>query len=196
MRFKLLPAILLYLGSYFPLSLILTIQDIKIEFWNQPACSFPDVFTTCTAPVLGNPRWCWTLIAITFSSLVFLKIYLHSLKPKSKMVLTSVKPVPNDLVNYVFPYVVSFMGITLADTSKLVGAIVFLGFMFLISFRSGEVILNPILLLFGWNIYECDAMVDGQHRSFKAICKTRIHAGDRVGSRLAQEIQVVFKGEQ
>lgn len=57
-------------------------------------------------------------------------------------------------MNYVLPYVVSFMSLDFKDTNKFFGFLVFLSWLFLITFRSGQIILNPLLIVFGWNLYE------------------------------------------
>jgi hypothetical protein len=70
------------------------------------------------------------------------------------MHLIEVKYVPADLMNYTLPYVVSFMSIEYQDTGKFIGLIIFLGWMFWITFRAGQIILNPLLIAFGWRLYD------------------------------------------
>jgi hypothetical protein len=55
-------------------------------------------------------------------------------------------------MNYVLPYVVSFMSIDYQVTGKFVGFLIFLGWMFLITYKSGQIMLNPLLTVFGWVI--------------------------------------------
>lgn len=198
MRFNIIPSILLFLGSYFPLSIILMLQDIDAKYWSTPACTVGNIRKFefhCVPPTLQHPAICASIITITLISLILLYIYLKKVTPRSVVEIEEIKSVPNDLVNYVFPYVVSFMGITLGETGKLMGALLFLCFMFILTYRSGEVIMNPILLLFGWRIYEVKGMVDGHPRSFKAISKERLYPKDKVGSRLAQDIYILIRNQ-
>jgi len=57
-------------------------------------------------------------------------------------------------MNYVVPYVVSFISLDYQETSKFVGFLIFLGWLFWITYESGQIILNPILTVFGWKLYE------------------------------------------
>ena len=196
MRFNVIPSILLFLGSYFPLTIILMLQDIEDTYWSTTSCTVGDIRKYefhCSLPTLQHPAICASIITITLISLILLYVYLKKVTPRSIVVIEEIKSVPNDLVNYVFPYVVSFMGITLGDTGKLMGALLFLCFMFILTYRSGEVVMNPILLIFGWRIYEVKGIVDGQPKSFKAISKDRLYPKDKVGSRLAQDIYILIQ---
>lgn len=58
MQFKLIPALLVFLGSYFPLAIILAIQDIKISSWDSNICINLD---KCHLPEFHNP---WTSLLI------------------------------------------------------------------------------------------------------------------------------------
>ncbi len=57
-------------------------------------------------------------------------------------------------MNYVLPYVVSFMTLDYHDVGKFVGFLIFLSWIFLISYKSGTIILNPLLIVFGWKLHE------------------------------------------
>ncbi|CAI9007768.1 hypothetical protein EMIT0324P_70245 [Pseudomonas chlororaphis] len=52
---------------------------------------------------------------------------LKSMPADHQLTVKDSKTVPNDLINYVFPYVVSFMGLDLASDGKFYGFLVFLG---------------------------------------------------------------------
>lgn len=194
MQFKLLPSFIMFLGSYFPLSIILILQDIPSHAWSNHLCTFSELtnfFDSCNFPSPTNPLLAYSLVAITFLSLIFVCTYLKILKGKTTLKIEDSKLIPNDLINYTFPYVVSFMGLSLDEHGKLAGALVFLLFMFLLTFRSGEIIMNPILLLLGWHIYEVTGTINNQKRKFKALSKFAIHSNDNVKSRRAQNIYII-----
>ena len=52
------------------------------------------------------------------------------------------------------PYIVSFMGIDFASPMKMLGFAVFFLWIFWITYRSGQIIMNPILIVFGWKLFE------------------------------------------
>lgn len=57
-------------------------------------------------------------------------------------------------MSYTLPYVVSFMSLDYQQAGKFVGLIVFLLWMFWITHRSGQILLNPIFIAFGWRLHE------------------------------------------
>jgi hypothetical protein len=95
------------------------------------------------------------------------------------------KAIPNDIINYVFPYVVSFMGISYDSPEKLLGFAVFLLWMFAITYKSGQIIMNPLLLMFGWKLYEADIEINGNERSVRILYKGNLTPG----SYSAQTVQ-------
>ncbi len=90
----------------------------------------------------------------------------------------SSKTIPNDIINYVFPYVVSFMGISYDAPEKMLGFVVFLLWMFAITYKSGQIIMNPLLLMFGWKLYEAKIAINGQERDVRVLKKGILTPGD------------------
>jgi hypothetical protein len=81
-------------------------------------------------------------------------VLLKMVKGNNKIEITETKHIPADLINYVFPYVVSFMSLDYKGTGKIVGFLIFLIWMFLVTYKSGQLMLNPLLIVFGWKLYE------------------------------------------
>jgi len=46
------------------------------------------------------------------------------------------------------------MGLDFASPSKIVGFAVFFVLIFWITYRSGQIVMNPILAVFGWKLFE------------------------------------------
>lgn len=193
MQIKLFPAILLFLGSYFPLALILAVQDIKSEFWAVSICRAPRFWAECRLPDFGNPGLVWTFLAVTFLSLVFFLCLLKHLRGTTEMTIEESRAIPNDLINYVFPYIVSFMGVELGDTGKVLGFSLFMLWMFLISYRSGQILMNPLLLAVGWQLYEVKASIEGKKRSLRALSRENVLPNQTLSSCLVQGIYVLSK---
>jgi len=114
----------------------------------------------------------------------------------STLEVTDSKSIPNDLINYVFPYVVSFMGLDLGADGKFFGFLLFIGLMFLITYRSGQILMNPFLLVAGWQLYELNIVTGGHKRCVKALSKEAVRAGDRLKSCLVHGIYVLYRGEK
>jgi hypothetical protein len=196
MQIKLIPAILLFLGSYFPLAVILAVQDIKPEFWVQPICREPEFWRSCVVPTFGHPSLAWSFMAVTLFSLGFFLWVLRSLDGSTEMRIEESKTIPNDLINYVFPYIVSFMGVKLGTTGKLLGFGLFMMWLFLISYRSGQILMNPLLLAVGWQLYEIRAEIEGNKRSLRALSRDSVVPGQTLSSCLVQGIYVLSKANK
>lgn len=195
MKMRLLPALILFLGSYFPLSLILVVQDIKDSSWKEPICKIAAI-STCHLPELTNPVRALSLLAICAFSLILFTVMMKGLSAYSNLEVVDSKSVPNDLINYVFPYVVSFMGIDLGAEGKFYGFLLFILLMFVITYRSGQILMNPFLLVSGWQLYELNILTEGQKRCVKALSQDQIQPGDRLESCLVHGIYVLHKGEK
>jgi len=168
MQFKLTSAFLIFIGSYFPLAIILGVQDIPFEWWSRPFCQ-PIEIRSCDF----NPFKHWLPTVLFISATLASTLSVHaSLKkisfPYSVTVVTA-KSIPNDIINYVFPYVVSFMGISYSEPEKLIGFFVFLLWMFAITYRSGQIIMNPLLLMFGWRLYEASILINNAPREVRVL---------------------------
>lgn len=193
MQINFVAAIFLFLGSYFPLSLILAVQDVKAVSWAQPLCRSIEFWRKCSLPSLENPGMAWTFLGISAFSLVFFLYALRHFGGQHEMEIEESKTIPNDLINYVFPYVVSFMGLDLGSTGKTLGFILFLAWMFLISYRSGQILMNPLLLVAGWQLYEIRADIEGNKRQLRALSRQLVQPKQRLSSCFIQGIYVLSK---
>lgn len=152
MQFRILTAVVVFLGSYLPLSVILLAQDFDYDDLNGSLCwTFWKV--SCRVP-LKHPMFAIAILIVCAICFFATLIVLSVVKPRQEIVLLEARYIPTDLMNYTLPYVVSFMSIDYHDTSKFVGLLVFLAWMFWITYKSGQILLNPILIVFGWRLYE------------------------------------------
>ena len=193
MQIKLIPAVLLFVASYFPLALILAVQDVRAEFWARPVCLEAEFWLKCELPSLANPGLAYTSIATCLLSLLFFLWVLRHFQGSTEMTIEECKAVPNDLINYVFPYIVSFMGVELGSTGKVLGFGLFLMWLFLISYRSGQILMNPLLLAVGWQLYEIQADIEGNKRSLRALSRDIVVPGQKLRSCLVQGIYVLSR---
>jgi hypothetical protein len=164
MQFRLVSAMVLFVGSYFPLALILLVQDIPKRYLGTSFCGF--WASDCTFQVFEHPKYALSSVLVTGIALFITHLGLRGVKLRFDVEVMEAKTIPNDLINYVFPYVVSFMGLSFDDSGKMLGFVVFLIVLFVITYRSGQIVMNPLLIIFGWKIYEVK-MAIGQNREVR-----------------------------
>ena len=106
-----------------------------------------------------------------------------------------VKHVPAELMSYTLPYVVSFMSLEYQETGKFVGLIIFLFWIFLITYRSGQLILNPLLVVLGWRLYEVKYCFPGDNKTYtgKALSKSQLEPEVRYKQLQTQDILIISK---
>jgi hypothetical protein len=154
MQLRRLSAFALYIGSYFPLCLVLLAQDIDFNAAKASLCNPSDwLEPTCGLPLL-HPIWSIGAVVISAACLAVTIWTLRVVEVAHRVSIAEAKHIPADLINYIIPYVVSFMGIDFASPSKMVGFGVFFVLIFWITFRSGQIVMNPILAVFGWKLFE------------------------------------------
>lgn len=191
MQFRIIPAFLVFFGSYFPLAIILALQDIKKEYWELDLCW---KMKNCVIPTGDHPYLSLSIIVISFLCLLITIQILCRLRYKYPVTIIGLKPIPSELISYSFPYIVSFMGVDYGSTGKIAGLAVFLIWLFLITYRAGYIIMNPILLILGWNLYEAEVEINKHKRTVKLLCRNNPTPGEY----LCQEVQgsYISKGEK
>ncbi len=159
MQLRVFPAFVVFVGSYLPLTLILLVQNYEFDAVSRPLCL---AFWTpgCSLP-FKNPEIALIGFGIALICLCATLALLTAVTPRRLIAIKTATYVPADLMNYTLPYIVSFMSIEYQDTGKFVGLIIFLLWMFVITFRSGQIILNPVLIVFGWRPYDIEYKFPG-----------------------------------
>ncbi|WP_306589575.1 hypothetical protein [Geothrix sp. 21YS21S-4] len=191
MQFRILPAGLLFLGSYFPLSVILALQDIKLSIWGGP------LWKQCIAHkymIFEHPYL--SIIGILGTGLCFfITIYLlQHIRYKYPITVVEAKSIPSELIGYSFPYIVSFMGVDYASLGKIAGLAAFLFWLFIITYRAGQIIMNPLLLVFGWNLYEAKITIGSQQRIVRILSNQKLVPGNYLSEEIQQNY-ICKKGE-
>ncbi len=191
MKLRLLVAIIIFFGSYLPLSLILLAQDYEYQFLSQKLC-IPWRWENCFLP-FKNPVLSIGIFAATLACFFGTLITLAVVSPKVPIRVRGAQYVPTDLMNYTLPYVVSLMSLDYQDIGKFVGLLIFLAWMFWITYRSGQIILNPVLIAFGWRLYDVTYSFPGSEteRSALALVSGDIGPGERHNQLAFQEILII-----
>lgn len=194
MRPRLFISLMVFLASYLPLSAILLAQDFRFELIGKPlclpflggiSCEFPFSNGVFSIPIF---LLCLTCLGVSLAA-------IHSVKAKRSIKIISAKHSPAELINYSIPYVVSFMSIGYDDAGKFIGLIIFLAWMFWLSHMSGQIILNPVLIAFGWRFYEityCHVGNETKQTGF-ALAQYDVHANEQWKHTQIQDILVLTK---
>lgn len=150
---RFLIAVFIYLASYLPLSLILLVQDYDFDAIKLPLCAIWTQNNQCTMP-FTNAAASFSFMVICLLAFFITIVLLRTVRGSNTIKIVEAKHIPADLINYVFPYVVSFMSLDYKGTGKIIGFLIFLIWMFLVTYKSGQIMLNPLLIVFGWKLHE------------------------------------------
>lgn len=190
-------AALIFLASYFPLALILALQDLDLTILRQPICrDWAHLSVSCAVP-LNHPSIAIVPLVVCLLCMLVTVTILSRVKPRSPIVIKSAKHVPADLMNYTLPYIVTFMSLDFSDLAQLVGFATFLAWLFVITLRSGQLLMNPVLTVFGWQLYEVNFTYSGgsatEHTSI-ALVKGRLEPEKTVAHQAIQDILIIKEG--
>ena len=193
MQFRLPASVLVFLGSYLPLALILLAQDFNYALLSRPICwQFWGAASDCVS-LLRHPIFSLTTFAMCLASFCVSLVALASTRPKIPIDIVAARYIPAELMTYTLPYVVSFMSIGYEETGKFVGLVIFLAWMFWITHKSGQLILNPLLIAFGWRLYEVTYVFPGDTnaKNGRALVKGIIYPGKRYYHAVVQDVVVL-----
>lgn len=154
MQLRTSSAFALYVGSYLPLGLVLFVQDVDPVVVRRGFCPPSAWFIEgCVVPLM-HPWWAIGTVAIGIACLILTTLTLRAIGTPRQVQVAEAKHIPADLINYAMPYIVSFMGLDFGSPTRLLGFGVFFVWIFWITYRSGQIVMNPILIVFGWRLYE------------------------------------------
>jgi hypothetical protein len=192
-KIRVLYSALIFVGSYLPLAVILLVQDLRYEVLRNGFCrGFWRHNVICELPLL-HPRTALAALAVCSMSFCLTLIALHSFRPKAPIRVLEAKYIPAELMSYTLPYVVAFMSIGYQETGKFVGFTVFLFWMFWITHKAGQILLNPLLAVFGWRLYEVQYSFAGDtiSRSGRALVQGSIEQDQRFVQIAVQDILIL-----
>jgi len=165
--------------------------DLKIA--SNGLCSV----THLTGPTCGLPLHHAELsliaIAICTLCLLFTLFALRLLPAQQRITVSESKHVPADLINYVIPYIVSFISLDYGDAPKLIGFVIFLSWLFWITFETGQISLNPVLSVLGWKLYEVkySFLQSTDVLTGRILARTEIEPGNTYRHGNLQDVMIV-----
>lgn len=193
MQLRLIASIVLFAGSYLPLSLILLVQDFRFElFGGTPCLPVLGANQDCVIP-FRNAGYSISIFAICLVCFILTLFVLSVVRSKTPIDVTEAKYVPAELMSYTLPYVVSFMSLDYQETGKFVGLLIFLMWIFLITHRSGQIILNPLLIVFGWRLHEIRYVYPGNATEYvgRAFSKVPLEPNMRYLKTVIQDAMII-----
>lgn len=190
MKLKFWASLVLFLASYLPLSVILLAQNFDLGATQRDLCIVSG--QPCALP-FANPILAIGTFAVCAICLILTILVLRLTKGGQSIDVLRAKHVSNDLMNYTLPYVVSFMGLGYDDGKSLFGFMVFLFWMFVISYRSGRVLMNPVLIVLGWRLYEIDYKFSASSSEKSGLMLSKVEPSGRVVAPKIEDI-LVLKG--
>lgn len=191
MQLRIVASLILFVGSYLPLSLILLAQDFRYDLlWSIPC--WPINNPSCQIP-LRNFGYSLTIFGICLICFLISLMALASIRPKTPIDIQETNYVPAELMNYTLPYIVSFMSLEYQETGKFIGLLIFLGWMFTITYRSGQLILNPLLVVFGWRLYEVKYVFPGDDapHTARVLSTEKLQPKTRYNQATIQDVMII-----
>jgi hypothetical protein len=194
MQLRTTSAFALYVGSYLPLALVLLVQDYDRRAARNGVCAPRHWFGgDCALPLL-HPWWALGTVTAGVACLLLTMRTLDAIATVQQVEVAEAKHVPTDLINYAMPYIVSFMGLDFTSLTRLAGFGVFFVWIFWITYRSGQIVMNPILIVFGWRLHEVKYSFAGQERTWigRALFRGDVEPG-RVYRRASMQDVMIFR---
>ncbi|MCR1795898.1 hypothetical protein, partial [Leptospira sp. id769339] len=82
------------------------------------------------------------------------------------------------------PYIIAFYGADWASLNSLLSLLLFLIVIFILSFRSGTLFVNPLLSFVGYILYEIEIEYQGKKKTILALSKRDLEECDYIRYRL------------
>lgn len=166
----------LFLSSYLPLFLILTIRN-----WFN-------LYATILFGIAAIYSLIWALVFFTVKK-----------GTSGKYKVIKVKNKVHESLNYLVPYIISFMGFDLSKWQDWTSLFILLFILFIIYSNSNLLYINPILLLFKYKIYDaivCSELLDCEKFKYEIflITKKIINSNDDVALKDIDSDNSVFLG--
>jgi len=161
MRLRLLPSVLIFLSSYFPLAIIFIIKDLDSTTY------YPQ-----------HPWTAATIAIVTLLACVVVIISASSVKSGVPVTILKVANKSGDMFTYTIPYMISFYNFNLGDWKTLLSLFVFMALMFGLAYRTQNMFINPVLALTGYGLYDCQFRDGPKELQGLIISKSTPEVGD------------------
>lgn len=161
MQLHFLSALAIFISGYAPLGVILIVKDLnEVTFWPE------------------HPARVVTLFVLLVISAIFTLSAASNIKQGVPVKINRVSNKSGDMFTYTIPYMISFYKFDLGDWKLLVCLFIFLAMMFVLSYRTQNVFVNPVLALAGYGLYDCQFKEGTQEKQGLLLSKDHFQVGD------------------
>lgn len=162
MKLHLIPAVLAFLSAYFPLALILLVKDF--DFGSRQ---------------LNHPWALTVLVLLSLLSCLVVLSAVRGIKGGVFVLISKATNKSNDMFAYTIPYMISFFNFRLDDLNMIVSLAIFMLLMFILSYRTQSMFVNPVLAIAGYSLYECQFKDGNQEVQGMVLSKEDLNIGKR-----------------
>jgi len=163
MKPRLLTAMLMFISSYAPLMVILSARDFDYE---KLAFKHPDIV--------------YYGLSVSVFSCLILWIATKRFTGGEQAKVISVENRSVELLNYTIPYLISFIPLKIGDPAELTAFGLFMALMFLITYKTDNLYINPVLTILGYKLYRVKLDISQQALEVNALVLSELKAGDRL----------------
>jgi len=151
----------MFVSSYFPLVLIFIIKDFN---------------TTSMRP--SHPRIAIAIAGVMIIACAAVVVAARSIKTGLPTELLKVSNKSADMFTYTIPYMISFYNFTLGDWKTLACLVVFMSIMFMLCYKTNNFLVNPVLALADYGLYDCEFKSGDTKWQGLALSRAVLKVGD------------------
>lgn len=159
MKTRFWASFVIFMSAYAPLAFLFAIRD-----WDDGVGR------------LKHPSFVWCALLAAGFSLLLLKVVVASFQGDYHVVPTAVEYRSNDLVEYTIPYLISFFSVDFGKWPDIAALGFFLFLLFILSFKTQTLFINPVLALLGYGMYDVEFEEGGRTRKVIFLAKNGITA--------------------
>jgi hypothetical protein len=180
MKLRFLPSLFIFLSSYFPLAIIFVIKDL------DDSTFYPQ-----------HPTIATVIAFVAIGSCAFVIIAAQSIKTGLPIRIMKISNKSGDMFTYSIPYMIAFYNFTLGDWKTLLSLLVFMVLMFTLAYKTQNMLVNPVLALAGYGLYDCQFKDGDRELQGLLISKRTFQLGDTcVVERLSASLFFVVEAVQ
>lgn len=166
MKLRLWAAIAIFISSYSPLAVILLIKDLDER-----------------TLVPQHPLVAGVLLTVAAVSIPVVFAAVRGVKHGDSVQVLRVANQSGELVNYSIPYMISFFEFDLGEWKALVSFGLFLSLMFVLTIRTQNIFINPVLALVGYGLYDIEFVNTGVTQQATFLSRDALFSSQRVKVR-------------
>ena len=164
LRLRLWASLVLFLSAYSPLMLIFIVQNIDLS---PKFCLRAPIFSVA-------------LLVIAAFSVIFTLLVVRDVGAGLPVTVTKAINKSGDMFSYTIPYVLSFVRSDFSDWRIIFSLVVFLAVLFIMSYRTQSVFINPVLAIAGYLLIDCAFKRGDKELHALVITRQPIDAGDTI----------------